>query len=135
MFALTGEAQPDRYLEKDGIGTSVAKWSLTAHNQDSRYRRFSQHFCREIEIEIHSAWESTHRFQIQGEFPRFHDSTVAIQLFDVKGRFLHIAEIGEIFTIPEIGQSDQRTLARIFEANEAISAALGGSRGSGRAHG
>ena len=47
----------------------------------------------------------------------------------MKGRFLHISEIGEIFTIPEIGQSDQRTLARIFEANEAISAALGGSRG------
>lgn len=74
LFALTGETQPDRYLEKDGIGTPVAKCPLTAHNQDSRYRRFSLHFCREIEIEIHSAWESTHRFQIQGEFPRFPDS-------------------------------------------------------------
>ena len=54
---------------------------------------------------------------------------IAIQLFDVRGRFLHIAEIGEIFTIPEITQSDQHTLACIFEANESISAAIRAFRG------
>ena len=69
LFSLSSERSPDRFVELDEMGTAVSLCPLTAHNQDSRFGRASTHLSREIEIEIHSAWESTHRFQIQGRFP------------------------------------------------------------------